>query len=121
MSTQNSEDFIAIFRGYSYRLDKNASETKATRFVACLETTQEKLYWYNQYSGILTSSSAFIFPCGLSDGTIGVMIWRTRDTRPVNNCLKCLSNCYDELKSWMREKQVYYKESKKNLQARMHQ
>ena len=54
MSSQNSEDYIAEFRGFSYRLDKTASETKATRFVACLETIQEKIYLYDQYSGILT-------------------------------------------------------------------
>ncbi len=87
MSAQNSEDFIASFKGYSYRLDINASETRASHFVVCLETIQEKLYCYNQYSGILTSSNAFIFPCALSDEIIGLMIWRTRDARPVNHLL----------------------------------
>ena len=87
MSTLNDSEYVEKFRGNSYRLDKTASETKATRFWVCIETQQEKLYWYDQYSAILTSSNAFIFPCALSDGNIGVMIWRTRCTKPVNHLL----------------------------------
>ena len=79
MSTLNNYDYIEAFRDYSYRLDKNASETKSTRFLIWIEMRQEKLYWYDQiYSAFLTSSNAFIFPCALSDGTFGLMIWRTR-------------------------------------------
>ncbi len=78
MSTQNNADHIDSFRENSYRLDKTASDTKSTRFFICIETVQEKLYWYNQYGAILTSSNAFIFPCALCDENIGVMIWRTR-------------------------------------------
>ena len=87
MSTLNNADHIDSFRENSYRLDKTASDTKSTRFFVCIETVQEKLYWYNQYGAILTSSNAFIFPCALSDGNIGVMIWRTRCNKPINHLL----------------------------------
>ena len=36
----------------------------------------------NVVKGILTSRNCFIFPCALSDGTIGVCIWRTKENRP---------------------------------------
>jgi hypothetical protein len=103
MSTLNNADHIEAFRENSYRLDKTASDTKYTRFFICIETVQEKLYWYNQYGAILTSSNAFIFPCGLSDGNIGLMIWRTRCNSPVNHLLvyDVLSkSCYLFKRSW---------------------
>ena len=103
MSTLNNADHIDAFRENSYRLDKTASDTKSTRFFICIETVQEKLYWYNQYGGILTSSNAIIFPCALSDENIGVMIWRTRCNNPVNHLLvyDVLSkSCYLFKRSW---------------------
>ena len=61
MSTLNSADHIASFRENSYRLDKTASETKSTRFFICIETRQEKLYWYNQYSAFLPHQMPLFF------------------------------------------------------------
>ena len=52
---------------------------------------------------MMTASNAYIFPCGLSNGTIGLMIWRSRCNKPVNHLLiyDCKDKvCYILKRSW---------------------
>ncbi len=84
MSTLNNADHIDSFQENSYRLDKTASDTKSTRFIVCIETVQEKFYWYNQYGAIRTLSMLLFF---LVRCPIGVMIWRIRCNKPINHLL----------------------------------
>lgn len=72
----------------TYSVAVNGSDTAQTTYFINHETLQRLLYWYEQYHGMLTPKYAFIFPSVLSDGTIGIVIWRTRCNRPANHLLK---------------------------------
>ena len=97
-------DYLESHNGLTYCLIINASGTSTTQLYVCVEKLQRKLYWYDQYMAILNTMSAFIFPCGLSDGTIGVCIWRTRCNRPKNHLLVYQPNtkeCFLITTSWI--------------------
>ena len=84
LAEHNDPDHIDFFNDTenSYHFDKTGSDTNRTKLFVNHQTLQRELYHYNQFHGILTSRNCFIFPCALSDGTIGVCIWRTKENRP---------------------------------------
>lgn len=74
------------------RVDSPTSIKPGTRHFVDTENKREDLYWYTEYSIIMTSYNLMVEYCALSNGDVVVGVWETRCNNPFVAILLCTAS-----------------------------
>jgi hypothetical protein len=74
------------------RCDKAVSVQSGTRHFGAVGKERKKLYWYSEYSMIMTQANLYAENCMLSNGDVIAGVWETRCNRPYVALLLCTAS-----------------------------